>query len=413
MSTMPLETGFPALGFDPAPGKLGPIGDLTEKYQKVGSDLADAKQALENIVNKQGEIWQGQASDAFARRVGKLPEYLGDAADSMLKAAKALQNWNDDLTELQRQARELEVRAQKAAQEARQAQQNPDLRLADQTFPDQASLNAAQQLLTNAHNQLTASMGACVSIQDEAKRLLEQHDRVADGIAVMLDKARELAPDEPSLLGKMIDGALGALGDLANGIGDIADQIGNFIADHANVIAKISDVLGDIGNALGFIGGFLPPPVGEVFGAVGTGLGLTATLGHAVAGAAGADVKPETYVFDALGTAMSAVGALAPPEADLAVKFGGFALLGEQLGGDAGARSIGRAFDGPIGDFENYWKPQNETQAAIEAAAATTGFALPGTATAIALWNAVDQGQDADNAPERVRERDEHEVWDQ
>ncbi|MEV6621644.1 putative T7SS-secreted protein [Amycolatopsis sp. NPDC051106] len=391
---------FPALGFDPAPGDLDGVTDLAGKYRLVSGDLTEADDSLRQIVRKQG-IWQGEASEAFARRIGPLPQYLEGAAKSMGQAADALEDWSRDLGELQKRAADLEARAEAAAKAAEQARANPDLALADRTFPDQQSLQIAQRLLDNAGHQLQAAIDGCQNVQDAAKQLQQEHTEAAAGVAEALRKAKELAPDEPDLLDQLTDAVGGALVDLSNTLADSVDEAWDFVQDHAEVIAKVSDVSGDIGNALGLVGEFLPDPAKEIVGAVATGFGVAALAGHATAKLAGADVATETLIFDGLGAVTSLVGTFAPPGVEAAMKGIGYGALDTQLKLDVGARAAGVSFEGPIGDLVNYWVPKDATQAAAS-------FVSP---AGVAYWNAAEAGAKADNAPDRRRARAEDEVW--
>ena len=394
---------FPALGFDPAPGDLDGVIDLAGKYRVVSRDLAEANDSQRRIVAKTG-IWEGAASEAFARRVGPLPTYLEGAAKSMGQAADALEGWCRDLGELQWKARDLEQRASGAARAAEKARANPDFALAERTFTDQESLRIAQSLLDNAGRRLQEAIDGCTSVQEAAERLLAQHTESAQRVASMVRVARELAPDEPGLLDKLVDGVGGALADLANTASDMVDDAGNFVQDHAELLSKTSDVIGDIGNGLGVLSDCLPDPAGEIVGAVAAGFGLGALGGHAAAMAAGADVGPETLIFDVAGAATSLVGVV-PGVPDTAIKVGTYGLLHTQMVGEA----LGdKDFDSPWDDFMHYWVPKDGTQLAVVGAALFTGF---GPWTGMAMGNAVQQGIKADNSPERRRERAEDEAW--
>ncbi|MBE8520572.1 hypothetical protein ILP97_24310 [Amycolatopsis sp. H6(2020)] len=387
---------FPALGFDPAPGDLDGVIDLAGKYRAVGDNLTEADDSLRRIVRKQG-IWQGEASEAFARRIGPLPEYLDGAAKSMSRAADALEGWAQSLGDLQKRAADLEARAEAAARAAEQARANPDLALADRTFPDQQSLQIAQRLLDNAGRQLQTAIDGCQNVQDAAKQLQQEHTDVAARVAEQLRKARELAPDEPDLLDKLGDAVGGALVDLSNTLADGVDEAWNFVQDHAEVLSKVSDVVGDLGNALGVLGDFLPDPAGTVVGAVAGELGLAALAGHGVAALAGADVAPETLVFDGAGVVTTLLGAV-PGAPDWAIKGATYSLLREQ---EFGELFGGDRFESPLDDFKNYWLPKSPEQLAA------AGISWAG----VAFRNAADAGMQADNAPERRRERAEDEVW--
>jgi hypothetical protein len=394
---------FPALGFDPAPGDLDGVTDLAGKYRAVSKDLTEADDALRQIVRKQG-IWQGEASEAFARRIGPLPKYLEGAARSMGDAGSALEAWSRDLGDLQKHAADLEARAEAAARAAEEARANPDFALANRTFPDQPSLQIAQRLLDNAGQQLQTAIDGCQNIQDAAKQLQQEHTEAAGRVAEALRKAKELAPDEPDVLDKLTDAVGGALGDLTNTLADGAEEAWNFVQDHAELISKVSDVVGDLGNGLGVLSDVLPPPAGEITSLVAGTLGMGALGGHAVAKAAGADVAPETLIFDAAG-AITSIAGLNPMMPDTVIKVATYGALAGQLGGEV---AKGEDFESPWDDFQNYWVPKDWGQAAVVGSTLVAG---PAPWAAVALGNAIDAGVQADNAPERARERAEDEVW--
>ncbi|MEV6873991.1 putative T7SS-secreted protein [Amycolatopsis sp. NPDC051128] len=393
---------FPALGFDPAPGDLDGITDLAGKYRVVSTDLTEADDALRQIVRKQG-IWQGEASEAFTRRIGPLPQYLEGAARSMGQAADALEGWSRDLGDLRKRAADLEARAEAAARAAEEARANPDLALANRTFQDQLTLQIAQRLLDNAGQQLQTAIDGCQNIQDAARQLQQEHTEAAGRVAELLRKAKEPAPDEPDVLDKLSDAVGGALGDLTNTLADGVDEAWDHVEDHAELLSKLSDVTGDLGNMLGIASDFVPDPAGMVVSAVATGLGVAALDGHLLAKAAGADVAPETLTFDALGAATSLAGLIPglPDSAAKIVTAAGWGLFAEQVSGEAAAAAMGKDFEGPIGDIKNYWVPKDVTQDVV----------FPVSPAGVAYWNATEAGVDADNAPERRRERAEDEVW--
>uniref|UniRef100_UPI000A3926CE hypothetical protein n=1 Tax=Amycolatopsis kentuckyensis TaxID=218823 RepID=UPI000A3926CE len=289
------------------------------------------------------------------------------------------------------------ARAEAAARAAEQARANPDLALANRTFPDQQSLQIAQRLLDNAGQQLQAAVDGCQNVQDAAKQLQQEHTDAAARVAEQLRTAKEAAPDEPDLLDKLGDAVGGALADLSNTLADGVDEAWNFVQDHAEVLSKVSDVVGDLGNVLGVVGDFLPDPAGTVVGAVAAELGFAALTGHGVAALAGADVAPETLVFDAAGVATTLIG-LAPGVPDWVVKGTAYGLLREQ---EIGEVVGGDKFESPLDDFKNYWVPKNAEQWAA------AGVSWAG----VAFWNAADAGVQADSAPERRRARAEDEVW--
>lgn len=203
-----MTRGFDALGFDPAPGELGRVDASAERYERVSDRLAFARDAISSIVDQAG-IWEGEAGEAFVRRVDDLPEYLDAAMRSMSRAAVALADWHAELSELRRRAWELELQAR----EARDA-------------------------------ELDVVFAA-------AERLRRQHDESARRVAGLLEKARDLAPDDLGLSGGCLEAAgdtFGTVGmEFAEARGDAERVVADVIDDSANVIANASDVLRDVG----------------------------------------------------------------------------------------------------------------------------------------------------------------------
>lgn len=398
-----------AIGFDPAPGELERVGESAEQYRKVSEKLRSAKEAIDSIVNQAG-IWEGEASEAFARRVGDLPEYLEKATESMSKASAALSEWSGSLGDMQRQARELEIQARRAREEAEAARNNPAFDLAGQTFTDPEALQAAQRALDDAARQLTTAIDSLEAVIKAAERLKEQHDEVARRIAELIDRAREIAPDEPGLFAKGLEALGDALGDAFNDVvdftKDVVQEIGDFIADNANLIAAVSDVIGDLSTMVGVVADFLPPPFEQVAGAVSVGLGVYALQGHLLAAAAGADIPPETFAIDAIGIASGAVG-LIPGVPGTLMRFAGTAMVVGQAGGEAATGGEASTFFDNLG---KYWAPRDVRQGATYGAALFT----PGLALAVPFENAVREGVAADNAgqAERDAQRERDRVWD-
>lgn len=333
---------FPGLGFDPAPGSLRSVSQSAREYSTLAEQLRSARDAIDSIVKQRG-MWEGEASEAFARRVGELPKYLGTATGSMTKAANALSTWSDSLSHMQKSAKELEAQAQRAKKELEAARNNPAFELAGRTFSDPGSLRSAEQALGHASTQLDEATNKLESIIQSARRIQQQHTELAERIAAVLGQAREMAPDEPGLFGKMLDGLGEAFTEVANTMidiqRDVAQAIGDFIRDNANVIGEISTVIGDISTIIGTIGDLLPPPASTVADAVSLGLGSYAAAGHAVANAAGADVGAETHILDGVG-----IGSGLIPS-----RGGGLANAGFLSGTDYAAHTQGEDLDTPFG----------------------------------------------------------------
>lgn len=353
----PGREGFDALGFDPAPGEVGNIEALSTNYTQVSQSLEQAHQALTRIGASSG-IWQGQAADNFRDTVGELPDYLDKAYRSLGDAATALEGWHTDLGSMQRTAADLERQAQQAQRRLEQAEANPDLGLAGRFFPDGESLQAAQQRLEAATERLHAAQQELEAIREQARRLLEQHEQLAQEVAKALQRAKDIAPEEP-----------GFFEELA--------------AASGNIIANLADVTGDISTMLSVVSGVveLVPGVGSVVGtaldAVGLGLSVTALQGHLVGDALGADIPPETYALDALAIGYSTASLVTPvPGVGLGLSLG-------YLGGQAASEGLtGGEASTFYDNLGTYWAPRSPGEAALFA------VSPPG----LAVWNAVEEG---------------------
>jgi hypothetical protein len=253
---------------------------------------------------------------------------------------------------------------------------------------------------------LQDAIDGCTNIQDAAKKLLDQHTEAAGRVADLLRKAKELAPDEPGLLDDVVNAVKSVVTDLVNTAADVVDAAWDFVQDHAELLSKMSDVMGDIGNLIGIASDFMPPPAGEIASIVATGFGVAALGGHSVAMAAGADVTPETLLFDVVGAGTSLVG-LIPGVPDTAIKGVGYGALMLQTEADAvGELTGGYKFEGPIDDFKNYWIPKDGAQWAMTGSSVIFG---PAPWAAVAMGNAIEQGAEADR--QNAQKRAEDKAW--
>ncbi|MFJ2865282.1 putative T7SS-secreted protein [Kitasatospora sp. NPDC087314] len=205
------------LGFNPAPGDAAAVTGLSGSLRRVGQHLTDVHTTLSQLSANQGQ-WTGEAAKSFAGQFGKLPTYLQDAADSITAAYQALDVWYQALTEHQPKAAELARAAVAAKRQKEQADQAhtaaaaaPDLKLAGQTFPDDAGLAAAEQRYAKARNHLDAAADLVRSaaadltgLRSQAHELAEGHKADARKTADAIRKAADSkAPPEPGWLSKV------------------------------------------------------------------------------------------------------------------------------------------------------------------------------------------------------------------
>lgn len=350
---------YPTLGFDPAPGAVTTVESVADDLQKVATRMGSAHEALAKIGHQDG-LWEGQAAEAFLGTVGELPKYLDQAHRSLGGASKTLIEWSHDLSSMQQKARSYETEAAAAQQRVREAESNPNLGLAGQRFPDQASLRAAEEKLAAAQSALNKANADLDAIVEQAKRLLQQHDEVAKEVEDALRRAAEEAPEQPGLLERLGN----ALEELGESISDAAGQAWQWVQDHADVIAKVGDVLSTVGTVLSVVAAATSwiPGVNAVTACAAVGVSAAALGTHALAKAAGAKVSWSTMAFDAIGMIPgggAAKGGLAAAKVvPKAVKSGKtaakFADTGKvAAGAQAASKTVNRAGAQAVGSRAN------------------------------------------------------------
>ncbi|MGW0334384.1 putative T7SS-secreted protein [Streptomyces sp. NPDC003011] len=276
---------YDALGFDPAPGVPASVHHLVTALSGVGKQLDDAHDTLSRLGKADG-AWVGEAASAFAEKAGALPKYLADGHGSLVDAAHALHTWQSRLTDFQALARRYEQEAEAARRTVREARDNPDLRLAGQTFDTDAALQKAQQRLDHATRRVNEADAALDAIVKKAQALLSDHTEAAREAARAIRRAADAAPDEPGLLDRFLDAVKG----LGEEIRNLANDIWNWVKEHADTIYKIGDWLGyasAVCDVLAVV--FSETIIGAVvFEAIGMVLNAGALAFHAVGWAAGA-----------------------------------------------------------------------------------------------------------------------------
>ena len=290
---------YPALGFNPAPGNVGTVGSLASNFLTVSSHLQQARDAMLKA-GQVGGFWEGDAANAFHNDLGKLPDYLDKATQSLGEAGRALDGWANDLTSMQHTAADYERQAEDAVRQLNEAKSNPDLRLAGQEFDTQQALQEAQQRLDAAESQLNNAQGDLNAIRQQAGRLFSQHQELVKQVEDALNKAKDEAPHKPGGFWHSVGSAFSSA---FHGLEDLAKNTWDFVKKHANVIAKVGDVLSAVGTVLSIAAAATAeiPIVGEVVEGVSIGVNASALGAHALAKAAGANVSNATLAQDAIG----------------------------------------------------------------------------------------------------------------
>lgn len=255
---------FPHIGWDPTPGNVEDTRELAKRLGKLAGELGTAVRELERI---ECGAWKGKTAIAFTEYIGEdVTPLIRKSHESFDKASRALHRWANELHDFQDEADRLE----KSAGEKLEAKGNA-------------------KEGTEAYGKASGDVN---EVTNKVHDLEDRYKLAAGKIGKELDKAADIAPDEPGFWDK-----------LGKGISDAWDATGDWLKDHADLIKVIGDVLSNVSAVLGMLAiATLPfPPLAAIFGTaalIGSGLALAA---HGIAMAAGADVSWMTLGTDALG----------------------------------------------------------------------------------------------------------------
>ena len=301
---------FPNIGWDPTPGDVDDTRDLAKKLGGLASDLGTTLRELERI---EAGAWKGKTAVAFTEYVGKdVTPLIRKSHDSFDKASRALHRWANELLDFQDEANRLEKSAGEKLEARETAQQKADAKGDGK-----------------GSEELGKASGAVDEITGKVHDLEDRYKRAAGNISKELDKAGDIAPDEPGFWDK-----------LTKGVSDAWDATGQWIKDHADMIKLIGDLLSDLSAVLGMLAIItLPfPPLAAIFGTaalIASGLALAA---HGLAKWGGADVSWMQMGLDAVGL-MPGIGMFS--KGIKVVGAGKAAAMAENLGQGFAKTSIG------------------------------------------------------------------------
>jgi VIT1/CCC1 family predicted Fe2+/Mn2+ transporter len=332
---------YPTLGFDPAPGDVHVVQNLHQSVAQVADRLSAANGALRQLGRGDG-VWQGQAAQAFARRVGELPQHLADGENSMSAACRALSTWSAALVDFQRRAAAYERQAADAAVAVSSARTATSAIARPDANASQAEVEEATQQAAQAKRKLDAASDELSRIISRAHRLLAEHDEMARRVAKSLRDASDVAPAKPGVFQQLGS----ALSDAMDFVVSLPGKVWNWVKDHADLIG---DILSDISTVLGvaaIVCMYFPPlevAAGVLF-TVSAGFALGALATHGLAKAEGADVSWGTIALDSLGVLTWGVGKVAEKGMENASAMYKVGLATHEVTGfETGAEVIGAA----------------------------------------------------------------------
>ncbi|WP_343236147.1 enoyl-CoA hydratase/isomerase family protein [Streptomyces arenae] len=290
--------------------------DLAKQLGKLAGELGTALGELERI---ETGAWKGKTAIAFSEYVGQdVTPLIRKSHESFDKASRALHRWADDLQDFQDRADRLEKSAGDKLN---------------------AKAEAEGKAAGKGSDELAKASSAVDGVIQKVHELEADYRAAARQVSKELDKAGDIAPDEPGFwdkLGKGIEGAWDATGD--------------WIKDHADVFKAIGDLLSLASGVLGLLAIITAPfePIGAIFAAAAMITSGAALLTHLAAKAAGAEVSWTEIGFDALGVLPGVKGLTG--SAELAKGANAAARAAELGEGYRGVTSVGKAFVlfGPI-----------------------------------------------------------------
>ncbi|MGW1619852.1 enoyl-CoA hydratase/isomerase family protein [Streptomyces sp. NPDC002172] len=290
--------------------------NLAKQLGKLAGELGTALSELERI---ETGAWKGKTAIAFSEYVGQdVTPLIRKSHESFDKASRALHRWADDLQDFQDRADRLE----KSAGDKLDAESQAKAKAGSDGSTDLAKASSAVDGVIQKVHELEADYRAA-----------------ARQVSKELDKAGDIAPDEPGFWDK-----------LGTGIENAWDATGDWIKDHADVFKAIGDLLSLASGVLGLLAIITAPfePLGAIFAAAAMITSGAALLTHLVAKAAGADVSWTEIGFDALGVLPGVKGLTG--SAELAKGANAAARAAELGEGYRGVTSVGKAFVlfGPI-----------------------------------------------------------------
>ncbi|MFE3162755.1 hypothetical protein [Streptomyces sp. NPDC059224] len=375
---------------------------------------ADALHEMSDVLHGTGEgDWKGRHAEAFRERFdADFRPRVDRARRSFGKAATALSGWANAMPEWQRKAAVLERRAQDALDARHTAEQRlaglPPSFLVEPKTEDGAG---GGKLEKNEEDRASAELAIATARADfdrvlaEARNLAVDFDLEGRAVARRLDKAMNIAPDEPGVFEKLGDAVVGigkALDSMNRAAADaVSAAVGDaveWLTEHANSIAALGDVLGTVSAALGAISlgfAFAAPETGplaplllggaEVLGLASGGFSLGALAVHGAARAVGGGdvVSNRTLAEDALGVlpfggVLKGASRVAA-ESRLAVGAANFGLVDTVAAFMGDPTALG------------YWAPESGRQVAED-------VVVPGGALLVAFENAWHAGGEKDRA---------------
>ncbi|WBB58451.1 hypothetical protein O7599_22775 [Streptomyces sp. WMMC500] len=295
----PTAADYPTLGFVPCPGDYETAKDTAATVRRTSDALGEICRVLEGA--DEGD-WRGKAADAFrALLADDFRPKVKDAYSAFSTARTVLTDWAENIDRQQRAAARLEEEAAELERTAdAEAKKEEEKR-------DEGGERGADQESGGSGGSGGSDEDPLADVRRRARSLADDYEQEGREAAGRLQKALDIAPNEPGFwdkLGDAVGGALEAIGQA------VMDPMGTL-----KELAPLFKTLGDIAGLLSTVTGLLALVPGLQFlGAASLALAGVALVAHylSAVGTTGSFLKAlatKDVILDAVGFGLGKLGA--------------------------------------------------------------------------------------------------------
>ncbi|GAA2217322.1 membrane protein [Streptomyces aculeolatus] len=296
----PTAADYPTLGFVPCPGDYDTAKDTAATVRRTSDALGEICRVLEGA--DEGD-WRGKAADAFrALLADDFRPKVKDAYSAFSTARTVLTDWAENIDRQQRAAARLE---DEAAELKRTADAEAKKEAEKEAEGDGKGGDGKGEKGADAGSG--SDEDPLADVRRRARSLHDDYEQEGREAATRLQKALDIAPNEPGFWDKLGDAVGGAL-----------EAIGQAVTDPMGTLAELAPLfktLGDIAGLLSTVTGLLALVPGLQFlGAASLALAGVALVAHylSAVGTTGSFLKALTtkdVIMDAIGFGLGKLGA--------------------------------------------------------------------------------------------------------
>ncbi|AKH83079.1 hypothetical protein AA958_13505 [Streptomyces sp. CNQ-509] len=295
----PTAADYPTLGFVPCPGDYETAKDTAATVRRTSDALGEICRVLEGA--GEGD-WRGKAADAFrALLADDFRPKVQDAYSAFSTARTVLTDWAENIDRRQRAAARLEDEAAELKRAADAAAAK------EEEKKDEEDDGGSGSRPRSGSGGSGPEEDPLADVRRRARSLQDDYEQDGRDAADRLQRALDIAPNEPGFWDKLGDAVGGAL-----------EAIGQAVMDPMGTLAELAPLfktLGDIAGLLSTVTGLLALVPGLQFlGAASLALAGVALVAHylSAVGTTGSFLKALTtkdVIMDAVGFGLGKLGA--------------------------------------------------------------------------------------------------------